>query len=54
MHADAAHPLVPSVAAPQLEAFELIVTQILKLVPWVKRGNKKAAQISSALELVAC
>ena len=53
MHADAAHPLVPSVAAPQLEAFELIVTQILKLVPWVKRGNKKAAQIS-ALELVAC
>ncbi|MEC7291216.1 MAG: hypothetical protein VXW22_14090, partial [Pseudomonadota bacterium] len=37
-------------AAPQIEATELTVTQILKIVPRVKRSNKKAVQ-QSALDL---
>ena len=37
-------------AVPQLEAPELTVAQILKIVPRVKRGNKKAVQ-QSALDL---
>ena len=37
-------------AVPQIEASELTVTQILKIVPSVKRGIKKAVQ-QSALDL---
>ena len=37
-------------AVPQIEASELTVTQILKIVPSVKRGNKTAVQ-QSALDL---
>ena len=37
-------------AVPQIEASELTVTQILKIVPRVKRGNKKPVQ-QSALDI---